>query len=72
MRSQYLISGLASLAMALPQPQHSTRHLPSLVTSRTELNLTDEVAVEEAFQAAVKGMSTVRRTLTVTRHANKS
>ncbi|KAL8399479.1 hypothetical protein RB594_000017 [Gaeumannomyces avenae] len=50
MRSYYLLS-LASLAMALPQ--HATHNIPSLVT-RTQLNLTDEAAVEEAFQAAVK------------------
>ncbi|KLU85806.1 hypothetical protein MAPG_04826 [Magnaporthiopsis poae ATCC 64411] len=62
MRSQYLISGLASLAMALPQPQHSMHRLPSLITSRTELNLLDEVAVEEAFQAAVKARDARQQT----------
>ncbi|KAL8286096.1 hypothetical protein RB600_010199 [Gaeumannomyces tritici] len=57
MRSHYLLS-LASLAMALPQ--HSTHNIPSLVT-RTQLNLTDEAAVEEAFQAAVKARDAGQR-----------
>ncbi|KAL8372567.1 hypothetical protein RB595_002076 [Gaeumannomyces hyphopodioides] len=57
MRSHYLLS-LASLAMALPQ--HSIHSIPSL-TTRTELNLTDEAAVGEAFQAAVKARDARQR-----------
>lgn len=60
MRSLYLLPALAGLATALPQ--HSMHRLPSLITSRAELNLMDEVAVEEAFRAAVKARDARHRT----------